>query len=38
MGALTLLGRIVRAVVRFVEEGILALLRTTRWLLNRIHV
>ena len=38
MGALSLLGRVIRTVVRVVEAGILALLRSTRWLLSRMRL
>ncbi len=38
LGVLSLMGRAVRTVIRAVEEGVLALLRTTRWLLNRFRL
>jgi len=38
MGALSLFGQIIRMTVQVVEAGVLALLRGTRWLLNRIRL
>jgi hypothetical protein len=38
MAALQLFGRVVRTVVRVVQESILALLKATRWMLNRIRL
>ena len=38
MGVLSFIGRTIRVVVHVVEAGILALLRSTRWLLNRMRL
>jgi hypothetical protein len=38
MDVLSFLGRVIRTTVHVVEAGILALLRSTRWLLNRMRL
>lgn len=38
MAVLLLVVQAVRAAIRVAEEGILALLRSTRWLLNRFRL